>query len=165
MWQSMSAINTSFAFDSKCNDKVDISTRPKWKPKAASSSAKDCKTDVHPDLERSLNSFDRLSLGRTKGDDTKNMWNSTSMIEECFVHPNDELGQGKGVRATWIYNDLSMHKFRAHNRPNDWLGSEAKPSRRSWSAKRIVKSSELLEDDKSDETKTTTPNTETESET
>jgi hypothetical protein len=142
MWQSMSAINTSSAFDSNDKDK------PKLKPKAASSSAKDSKRDALPDLEMSLSSLDMQSLGSIKEDKTKKMWNSTSMIDS---HPKDALGQG--VRVTRILRDPSKHKFIAHNRPNDWLGSQGKPSRRSWSAKKIV------EDD------TTTPNTETESET
>jgi hypothetical protein len=43
-------------------------------------------------------------------------------------------------RASDPSPDSAKHRFCGHNRPDDWLGPNSKPARKSWTAKKIVES-------------------------
>jgi hypothetical protein len=151
-WQSMSAVNSNFKFMNFSPEKP--KNRPKWKPKPArtlpttkvqkekestpaptnSAAATPLTTNDDmsclPDLEMSLSSLDTTTtLSSITEDDSNKMWKSMGNMNH---HSN--------VKRASEPSNSAKHRFRAHNRPDDWLGPGSKNGRKSWTAKKIVES-------------------------
>jgi hypothetical protein len=99
--------------------------------------------DSLPSLKLSLSSLEQ-SLHNIDVNATDKMWKAIGNTDRP-LRPDDMLPSRLDSRKR-VSNPIK-HKVRAHTRPDDWLGPSSKPSGRSWAVKKIMESSDLLEDD------------------
>jgi hypothetical protein len=109
--------------------------------------------DMHclPDLEMSLSSLDTTLSSIHENDSSKTSPSSLDMSLSS-IHENDSKKMWKSMgnmdyrpKMKRASDPLpsAKHRFRAHNRPDDWLGPGSKPARKSWTAKTIVEPEDI----------------------